>query len=217
MIVRIGTMFMGEVDAVGPHSIKTKFFVLGVPLIPLGSTFFTGPSSGVPIPIHGKSVVAGYLRLGLGLATLISGVFAFMTPSYRRGVGDFVTPALWFMGFIASFMILGRLSNAEKERRRILRARTGLAANPAILPPELRHQLETELRTRLEEKELPLRPDAWLSHATASSGAGPYREAGAPAIDAATWADVYAYARYASVSDRGWKSALEPLWKKVAA
>ncbi len=28
--------------------------------------------------------------------------------------------------------------------------------------------------------------------------------------------DVYAYARHASVNDRAWKGALEPLWKKVA-
>jgi len=39
---------MGEVDAVGPHSIKTKFFALGVPLVPLCSMFFTGASSGRP-------------------------------------------------------------------------------------------------------------------------------------------------------------------------
>lgn len=28
MVIRIGTMFMGEVDAVGSQSIQTKFFVL---------------------------------------------------------------------------------------------------------------------------------------------------------------------------------------------
>ncbi|MBX3220451.1 MAG: hypothetical protein KF795_08035 [Labilithrix sp.] len=215
MIVRIGTMFMGEVDAVGAHSVQTKFFVLGVPLVPLSSVFFTAPGQGIEIPLHGKSVLAGYLRLGLGLATLLLGIFAFVTPSYRRGFDDFAGAIVCGVAFIASFLVLGRVSAGEKARREILRARTGLAADPAILPTELRSTLEGELRGRLEARGVPLRPDAWLALAAGGDG-GPYRQQEAPAIDTATWCDLYAYARYASLGDRAWRDALEPVWAKVA-
>lgn len=216
MIVRIGTMFMGEVDAVGGQSVQTKFFVLGVPLVPLSSFFFTKHGEGVAIPLHGESVLAGYLRLALGLATLVLGTLAFVTPSYRRDLGDFAGAIACGVAFVAAIVVLGRLSAGEEARRQVLRACTGFAADPAILPSDLRARLEDALRARLERRELPLRPDAWLALAASDDG-GPYRQRQAPAVDAAAWHDVYAYARYAGVHDDAWRAALDALWAKVGA
>lgn len=216
MVIRIGTMFMGEVDAVGSQSIQTKFFVLGVPLLPLGSFYFTSPGRGMEIPIHGKSVVAGYLRLVLGLAAVGLIIRLFVMSSWNRDASDWIVAFASVALAVASLFVLGNLGREEKARRTVLLARTGLAADPAILPTNIRHDIERELRGRLEAKELPLRPDAWTARAKGGGGDGPYRS-GEAEIDPAAWGDVYAYARYAAVDDGAWRAALEPIWANVVA
>lgn len=217
MAIRIGTMFMGEVDAVGSQSIQTKFFVLGVPLLPLGSFYFTSPGRGIEIPIHGKSVLAGYLRLVLGLAAVGLVIRLFVMSSWHRDVEDWVVAIASVALAIGSIFFLGRLGSVEKARRTVLLARTGLAADPAVLPTHVRHDIERDLRARLEAKELPLRPDAWTARAAGGAGVGgPYRHA-VGEVDPAAWGDVYAYARYAAIDDAAWKAALEPIWSNVVA
>ncbi len=216
MVIRIGTMFMGEVDSVGPQSIQTKFFVLGIPLMPLGSFYFTGPGRGIEIPIHGKSVLAGYTRLVLGLGALGLIIRLFVISSWHRDASDWAATAVAVVLAIASLFVLGNLGREEKARRTVLLARTGLAADPGVLPTHVRHDIEKDLRARLHAKELPLRPDALKARASGTIGGGPYR-AGEAEIDPAAWGDVYAYARYAAVDDAAWKTALEPIWSNVVA
>lgn len=217
MVIRIGTMFMGEVDSVGSQSIQTKFFVLGVPLVPLGSFYFTSPGRGIEIPIHGKSVIAGYLRLVLGLAAVGLIIRLFVMSSWHRDASDWVVTFACIALAVASLFVLGNLGREEKARRTVLLSRTGLAADPAVLPTHIRSEIERDLRSRMEAKELPLRPDAWTARAAGGGvGAGPYRQ-GEAEIDPAAWGDVYAYARYASVDDSAWRPALGAIWSRVVA
>jgi|GEM_PF-4192836 len=219
---RIGTMFMGEVDSVGPQSVQTKFFVLGVPLVPLGSFFFTAPGRGIEIPINGRSVAAGYSRLVFGLGATLLVLRLFVMSSWHRDASDYAAAFGAAAMFVASLVFLGRLDKAEKRRRTVLLARTGLAADPAILPALLRSGIAADLRARLAEKELPLRAEDWAAAATAIAGAGasagdgPYR-LGGERFDSAAWGDAYAYARYAGVDDPTWRAALPSIWENVVA
>lgn len=217
MIVRVGTMFMGEVDVVGPQSIQTKFFVLGIPLIPLGSFFFTSPGRGIEIPLHGKSVAAGYLRLVLGLGAALLVLRLFVMSSWHRDASDWMLTAACSALAVASVVVLGRLGRDEKARRTALLARTGLAADPTVLPTPIRRDIERELLARLQSRDLPLRPDAWLARASKiNPGSRPYRESDGE-IEPGAWGDAYAYARYAAVDDPAWRAALPALWAHVVA
>lgn len=76
-------MFLGRVEALEHESIQTKFFVLGVPLIPLES-FYVLAEEGRGVRghqlenVHGASVLAGYLRILLGVGAAIAGVMAYV-------------------------------------------------------------------------------------------------------------------------------------------
>jgi hypothetical protein len=141
--MRVGTMFLGRVEALGGESIQTKFFVLGVPLVPLASYYATEERlngvSGIEIPVHGTSVAAGYLRLLSGVAAALCGIFAWLRHrSYNPQYGMMTLAAVSFVVWVLAVFVLGRLSARERVRRQILRAVTGLGAPPELLPAHMR-------------------------------------------------------------------------------
>lgn len=148
-------MFFGRVEPLGAECIETKFFVLGVPLFPLESVYLLDESSrqGVVLPnLHGPSVLAGYLRVFLGLAMLLRCVFTFLDRHHEGWLGAVVLALLWF----ASMFFLGRLSKRERAQREVLKLLTGLGAPPSILPPRMRDATverltDTYLRLRAED------------------------------------------------------------------
>lgn len=151
--MRIGTMFLGRVEALDRESIQTKFFVLGVPLVPLSSHYVVADHgnsvSGFDIPLHGKSVALGYLRVGASIAAVLCGVFYYLDRhAYERGP----RLLLWTIAFALLTMIsvffLGRLSTAERRRRTILKQLTGVGAPPELLPDEQRDETAKALLTR---------------------------------------------------------------------
>jgi hypothetical protein len=141
--MRVGTMFLGRVEALGGESIQTKFFVLGVPLVPLASYYATEERvngvTGIEIPVHGTSVVAGYLRLVSGIAAVLCGLFAWLEHrSYKPQYGLMALAAVSFVVWALAMFVLGRLSARERMRRLLLRAVTGLGAPPELLPAHVR-------------------------------------------------------------------------------
>lgn len=149
--MRIGTMFLGRVEALENESVQTKFFVLGVPMFPVASFYATSEHAngvtGFEIPVHGTSVLAGYLRFGSFAAGAIAGLFAWIEHrSYDPQHGLFALTAICTLVWIASMFLLGRLSETEKARRLRLRRATGLGAPPELLPVEVRSEIETKLQ-----------------------------------------------------------------------
>src|SRR5690348_2935497 len=75
-----GGRYHGIVDEVGAESIRTRFFVFGLPILPLKSYYITRWSKeieGMPIPLDLRSVAAGYLRWWLPfIAMLAFGILA---------------------------------------------------------------------------------------------------------------------------------------------
>jgi hypothetical protein len=195
--MRIGTMFFGRVDDLVGEGIETKFFVLGVPLLPLNSYYFTGGRKGFEIPLHGKSVVLAYARMGLWLGALLWGVLGWVTKHYSDGPEILIGPLV--LGGLAAFCTwgVGGVGKAEKPKRLVLRAVTGLAADPAVLPSGMRFDVLTHLES------------SW----TKQSPARPWREA----VDQPTFAAeqgplLYALAAYSR------ETALEQrVWQRLAA
>ena len=146
MVVRIGTMFFGKVDAIGSESVQTKFLVVGLPLLPLSSHYVLEQHGngirGFEIPTSAKSVLFGYLRIYAWLAALLLGVFAYV---------DRHSDELWawcvlfaVVATVATFG-LGGLSKREELRRSLLRQNTGVGAPPEILPSDTRATLADTL------------------------------------------------------------------------
>lgn len=146
-------MFLGRVDGLDDESIQTKFLIIGVPLAPISSFYATteqlGGVRGFEIPLHGTSVAAGYLRLGLALAAILTGVFGYLQyRPWRPELTLFFISGACVALWAASMFLLGRLSTAEKERRRHLRLATGVGAPPEILTTEMKDALHIELERR---------------------------------------------------------------------
>jgi hypothetical protein len=150
----IGTMYFGRVEAVGREAIATKFFILGVPLFPIASFYFVDEPArrGFEIPIHTKSVILGYARVGLGLAALIWGVVAWLTKHYAQGHEVLIGPAI--VTVVAAYLTfgVGRISKAELPKRLMLKAVTGLAASPDLLPKNTCDELLADLEKQWMEQ-----------------------------------------------------------------
>lgn len=154
--MKVGTMFFGEVEALDHESVQTKFFVLGVPLFPLESYYATSSDGhslrGVVIDVHPTSVLAGYLRIGAGLAAFLCGLFAWFEwrahdPQWGLALTAGAAAVVWAW----SLLWLGRLSPAEQARRRRLRAATGIGAPPELLTAGVRADLAASLERRWAE------------------------------------------------------------------
>jgi hypothetical protein len=152
--MRIGTMFLGTVDSLGSESVQTKFFVLGVPLVPLSSHYVVKESyrgiTGFDIPLHGKSVGLAYLRTVTWVVALLCGVFYWLDDKRKYGYGDGGSHLLaWAIGAtivaVVSTFFLGRLSKAEKLRRQMLQVLTGTGAPPRWLPVQVRESIKDKL------------------------------------------------------------------------
>jgi hypothetical protein len=149
----IGTMFLGKVESLGGHCVRTKFFLLGIPLFPIRSMYVIAREGtgfrGVEIPTHGMSVVAAYARIFCAAPAGIGTVLAFS--------GDASSPAGWAFAGIsvlvwsASMWGIGRLSAAEKRRREILLQITGLGLPPDRMSKELREDTAARLQQRWVE------------------------------------------------------------------
>ena len=154
--MKIGTMFLGRVDAVGGQSIQTKFFVVGLPLIPMGSWFVlrdrVNGVQGFEIALHPKSVLLGYLRLWLMVPAVVGGLFWYLdrhdydfSPAYP--VMAIVFGVLW----LAS-MFLGGAGGKAKRQRLALGKVTGICAYPSMLPPAVSELNRAALVKALAEK-----------------------------------------------------------------
>lgn len=151
--MRIGTMFLGRVDALDHESIQTKFLIVGVPIAPIASYFATSEQAsgvtGFEIPLNVKSVLAGYARLGLGLAAFLFGLFGYIEHRPWHGAEHYFVlagacAALWLL----SMFFLGRLSERERQRRAYLRTATGVGIPPELLGEDMKDALARDLARR---------------------------------------------------------------------
>jgi hypothetical protein len=162
MFIVCGKRLFGKVDRCGPSCIATRFVhVYWIPLIPLGSHMVIAESGrqfqGIPVGLHWRSTLAGYLRTWGPLALLwqIAALAGFGVICHvERGLWC----ALWTAGCAAAtvvgWAIQGPLSLDEKAIRLVYRDYVGFCGDPAgLCGPE-----RERFRARLLEKVLPLTP-----------------------------------------------------------
>lgn len=187
MGIRIGTIFTGTVDRVGEQSVQTKFFMIGVPLIPLESFYVLQDQvngvNGIAIPLHGKSVAMAYARWGTFIGAIIAGISAMATSSWHRTAADFIPLALFSAAWIYFAFFTASPGKRERARRSVLMNLTGLAALPSMLPTHLAEELLQKLEAIPSSS-----TDAALEFATALYRAHVHADSAAAERAEAAWA-----------------------------
>ena len=134
----------------GEESIQTKFFMIGVPLIPMESFFVLRDRGngvdGFPIPLNGKSVLLAYLRWGAFIGAVIAGIAAMVTPAYRRGPADFIGLGVMLVAWVLVTFVAGKPGKASLARRLVFKAATGISAAPDLLPSHLASEIHESLQ-----------------------------------------------------------------------
>jgi hypothetical protein len=146
--MQIGTMFFGKVDSALGESIQTKFFVLGMPIAPLSSYYALSDHgngvSGFEIPLHGKSVLHGFLRTWSGIAAFIVGLMAFIDRRHEM----IAHPWIWFAilaGICVASYVLGRPSKRNMLGRVLRKHATGIGAPVSYIPHDVAEKLRASL------------------------------------------------------------------------
>jgi hypothetical protein len=203
--MKIGTIFLGKINEIEGEYITTKFFIIGLPLIPVNSFYATSEKlngiNGFEIPICSKSVALGYARTILCFVGLMYGLWAYFEKEYDLYLFAGIALFLWVM----CMFFIGNLSQDEKLKRTILRSHSGLYADPALLSNDMRcsiyESLEIDWKTLAEEKQKP-----WLLTKT------PWEHCLMPSsLELEHYTLAYTMTRYAKN-----KEAAEKLWALVS-
>ena len=138
---------LGVVERVDDEWIATEFYTVGVPVWPRGSRYRTrgrdGDERSVPIAHHAASIALGYARRPVWLAAIVLAAPSFAEPARWGALLALAVP----VGVLATILtfVVGRVSSAERDRRRLLRRVVGLGAPPELLSVELAARVRTEL------------------------------------------------------------------------
>lgn len=150
--MRIGTQFVGEIDNLGTESIQTKFFLLGLPLLPLESYYCLNSGfrsvQGFEIPMNRKSVLIAYLFWWLSVLPMVTGGMFFFISKETQYLGLLVLSiVIWFI-----VHSLAKLSQPERRRRTILKNIAGIGAPPEFLPRDLIRETLLKLEDQWQTK-----------------------------------------------------------------
>jgi hypothetical protein len=124
----------GVVERVDDEQIVTRFFCVIVPVWPERSFYMHGEHA-TEIRPHAISIAAGLLRTSSWLAAFMLALPVVLLPARWLWLAP-VAIALTAIAVACTFM-LGRLSDDERARRRLLRRVIGVGAPPELLPPPL--------------------------------------------------------------------------------
>jgi hypothetical protein len=139
-----GTQRMGKVEVSGGSFVFTEFVhMFLVPIMPLRSYAVCMHESGtggelVDIPLHGRSILAAYMRAPSVAAIAVSAL------AIAYGCGVLVPLAVIVASaavFAYAMLVLGRLDGAERARRAIYASVTGFTCDAAFvtLPEHVEH------------------------------------------------------------------------------
>jgi hypothetical protein len=153
--MKIGTFYSGTIEEFKGQSIKSKFFILGIPLFPISSFYFVNKNQGIKLPLVGKSA-----RIGLGrticmifgiLLTLLYVMFDHF-PNLGIKIITIVGAILFSSIAVISWLSGQNIPEEEKKTRIILEKGIGYNMLPNRLPKEIRINIMQSLISKLDNK-----------------------------------------------------------------
>lgn len=128
--------------------VATWFFEIGLPLVPVTSVLVT-PQGEIELNPQFDSIAAGYVRAIAGFMILFGCILLFI-PTRVFGFPESMPWRLAVSGLLIVVWSyrFWRLTAAERQRRSILHAVTGLAIDPEHLLPETRREILAALDAR---------------------------------------------------------------------
>ena len=152
MAFYIGTIYTGTIEDQNDQCIQTKFFLLGLPLFPVESTYKVSKNTGMEIPLNGRSVWMGYSRttfLLLGILGMVLG------PVINDGDGGSpilkgISLAMIINGVVAWVMMAS--GSKEKLRRNIFEQAIGYNMDPRLLPANIQAGLFQRAQDKYRER-----------------------------------------------------------------
>lgn len=202
-----GVLSLGKTDVLDGECIETKFLVIGLPLLPVGSLYCTWQSGfrseGFPIAAQWKSIVFAYVRwwtavvpLGALFDVLLFGFDGSLALTTRliHWASALTVVGLWVL---LCFFTTGPNARAKKQRR-VLGYATGCRAWPEIQNPETRATFAAHL------------DGAWRQR-----GLSDWRLV--PPVQGDALLLLYALLRYAHVLEpsAGWDTARDAVWQSI--
>lgn len=150
----IGTYYTGTIDEFNGQCIKSKFFILGVPLFPISSFYFVQKDQGMELPLVGKSARLAFGRIygliaGIGLTILcLNNEFPSMALRILAMVG-----AILFLSIGIYSQVTGKkMTEKERMQRIILEKSVGYNMLPEKLPRDTRINILQSLVKKLDNK-----------------------------------------------------------------
>lgn len=208
--MRIGFTTAGTIEAFRDESLTTRFFYIGLLFFPVSSHYQHARGT-LDVPMHGRSVGIGMLRLYSGvaafLATILVAVGIFGHGAEVAVVPGAVTVIVALPLCAYSLCVASKPSPGDLARREVLRSVVGMGALPTWLDHE---QVKKLHRSLLADWDAQRR--AWDEPAdwTAAVKAGPRSPAAARLLAAIAAYDAALRGKNTDISARAWERALSP-------
>ncbi len=145
--MRIGVINMPGRNSYDGQSLRTRFFILGLPLFPTGCIYKISDNLGIDIPLRGKDVLHAYAKIHFGLL----GFGGLMLSSSMRGSNVMMKSVLMLLclglvGFcIYSWVAHSSVNEEEEVQRKIFGKAFLYNMSPEYLPSHVQKSLFNEL------------------------------------------------------------------------
>ena len=153
--MKIGTFYSGTIEELNGQSIKSKFFILGIPLFPISSFYFVSKTQGFELPLVGKSARIGF---GRTLCLVIGILLTLLCLMYD----DFPNSTLKIIAVVGAFLFMAitiyswtsgqAIPRQERRTRLILEKGIGYNMLPSKLPRDTRITILQSILKKVDNK-----------------------------------------------------------------
>jgi hypothetical protein len=146
--MRIGVINMPGRNSYDGQSLRTRFFILGLPLFPTSCMYKISDNLGIEIPLSGKDILHAYAKIHFGLLG-VGGLMLASSFPYSGGVVMkvfYMLLSLALIGFcIYSWVAHSSVNEEEEAQRRIFGKAFLYNMSPEYLPKNVQQSLFSEL------------------------------------------------------------------------
>ncbi|MBI3883703.1 MAG: hypothetical protein HY305_05700 [Sphingobacteriales bacterium] len=153
--MKIGTFYSGTIEELNEQCIKSKFFILGIPLFPISSFYFVNKTQGIKLPLVRNSAMIGFGRtvcLIFGILLTLLCLMYEHFPNSSLKILAMVGAIIFMTIAIYSWLSGQNISEKEKKARLILEKSIGYNMLPTKLPKETRVQIVKTIISKINAK-----------------------------------------------------------------